>query len=210
MAVTGSLLVLFLIVHMYGNLKMFAGAEPFNDYAHHLRELGEPMLPYSGFLWIFRIVLLGAILGHMFSAFHLWSRAKSARTQRYARSRKLQQTYASRTMRWGGVIILLFIIFHLLQFTTRTIEVGGDYADVEPYEMVIMGFSNPFVVLFYALAVIAVGFHLRHGIWSATQTLGLTSQSNRNAVNLVAVTISLAVTLGFLTVPIAVLAGIVD
>lgn len=210
MAVTGAFLVLFLVFHMYGNLKMYAGPVAFNEYAEHLRELGEPILPYSGFLWLFRVALLAAIAGHMYSAFSLWSRARGARSSRYAKSKKVQQTYASRTMRWGGIIVLLFIIFHLLQFTTKTIEVGGDYNAVEPYDMVIFGFSNVFVVLFYALAVLAVGFHLRHGVWSATQTLGLTSQRNQAAVSMVASLIAIVVTVGFLTVPFSVLFGILD
>jgi succinate dehydrogenase / fumarate reductase cytochrome b subunit len=113
-------------------------------------------------------------------------------------------------MRWGGIIVLLFIVFHLLQFTTKTIEVGGDYNAVEPYQMVIFGFSNVFVVLFYALAVLAVGFHLRHGVWSATQTLGLTSQRNQAAVSMISSLIAIVVTVGFLTVPFSVLFGILD
>lgn len=207
MSVTGAILVLFLIGHMYGNLKMFAGPEAFNEYAHHLRVLGEPILPYAGFLWIARVVLLACILGHIYSAAKLWSRANAARGSKYVVTKRVQQTYAARTMRWGGVIIALFVIFHLLQFTTHTIQVGGEY-DSGPYDMVIKGFSNIFVVIFYTLAVVAAGFHLRHGIWSATQTLGLTSQGNRRMVNLVATLIAVVVVLGFLSVPLSVITGI--
>lgn len=209
MASTGAVLVAYLIAHMYGNLKIFWGPEAFNGYAHHLRTLGTPILPYAGFLAIARVILGASVIAHIYSAAALWRRAKAARSTRYVVHKRVQQTYAARTMRWGGIIILLFVVFHLLQFTFHTIQVGGHY-DRGPYDMVIKGFSNVFVVLFYALAVIAAGFHLRHGIWSATQTLGFTSQGNRRTVNLIAGGIALVVTLGFLAPPIAVLTNLIN
>lgn len=209
MATTGVIFVLYLIAHMYGNLKMFVGPESFNAYAHHLRTMFEPILPYAGLLWIIRVVMLVSIVGHIYAAFVLWSRSNQARGTKYVVRKRVQETYAARTMRWGGVIILLFIIFHLLQFTTRSIQVGGSY-DAGPYDMVIKGFSNVFVVLFYCLAVIAAGFHMRHGIWSATQTLGLEKESRRRTVNLIAIIIAAVVTLGFLSVPIAVITGVLS
>ena len=99
---------------MYGNLKVFSGQEAFDGYAHHLRVLGDPVLPYSGFLWILRIVLIVAVLSHVWAAVWLWRRANHARSTRYTTFRPVQATWSSRTMRWGGLTILLFVIFHLL------------------------------------------------------------------------------------------------
>ena len=116
MAVTGLILIGYLLAHMYGNLKVFSGETAFNDYAHHLRELGEPILPRSGALWIIRVVLLASVFAHMYAAFKLWGRARRARggVQRYRSPRGktgVQRTYASFTLRWGGVIILLFFFY---------------------------------------------------------------------------------------------------
>ena len=137
MAVTGLILIGYLLAHMYGNLKIFAGEEAFNDYAHHLRTLGEPILPYSGALWIIRVVLIVSVLAHMYAAFSLWGRAHKARggTRRYYSNKSrtgVQRTYASFTLRWGGVVILLFVIYHLLHLTWNTIHPGGAAAEPRP------------------------------------------------------------------------------
>ncbi|MDA2809986.1 succinate dehydrogenase cytochrome b subunit [Nocardiopsis sp. RSe5-2] len=209
MAVTGLILVLFLIAHMYGNLNVFAGQEAFDDYSHHLRELGEPMLPHGGFLWIMRIVLLASVLVHMASAIALTRRAGKARPVRYTTRKPVQQTYASRTMRWGGVIIALYVVFHILHLTTNTIAPGG--ASDSPYERLVRGFQpeNAWVTAIYILAVILVGLHLRHGIWSAAATLGLNREGRRRAINTVAIIVAAVITVGFLLPPFSVLFGLV-
>ncbi|GLU49719.1 succinate dehydrogenase [Nocardiopsis ansamitocini] len=213
MAVTGLVLVLFLIAHMYGNLMIFGGQEVFDNYSHHLRELGEPMLPYAGTLWIIRIVLLASVLIHAYSAFVLWARAKRATSvggQRYHSSKNrtgVQRSYASFTMRWGGIVVLLFVIFHILHLTTNNIAPGGPSSS--PYERVVHGFQIWWVVLVYVIAMAAVGFHLRHGIWSATQTLGQNKASRQRTINLVATAIAVVLTLGFLVPPFSVLFGLV-
>ncbi len=132
MAVSGLILIGYLLAHMYGNLKIFAGQQAFDDYAHHLRTLGEPILPYTGLLWILRVVLLAAVFGHGYAAFKLWARARKARggggAKRYQSSKGrtgVQRTYASFTLRWGGIVIALFVIFHLLHFTWNTIHRAG-------------------------------------------------------------------------------------
>ena len=209
MAVSGLLFVLFVLMHMYGNLKMFAGAEKFDEYAHHLRTLGEPILPYGGFLWIFRLVLLVAIIAHVWSASTLWKRANHARGSRYAVKKRVAGTVASQWMRWGGVALLLFIIFHLLQFTTSTIRVDGEYY-ASPYARVVAGFAPWWVVVVYLLALVALSMHLRHGIWSAFQTLGLvTSERSTKVINVVAMLTSAVVCIGFALVPLGVLLGFV-
>ena len=214
MAVTGIILIGFLLAHMYGNLKVFAGQEAFNDYAHHLRTIGEPILPYSGALWIIRAVLLVSVLAHMYAAFNLWSRAHTARggVRRYysTKSRKgVQRTYASFTLRWGGVVILLFVIYHLLHLTWNVVHPGGATAD--PYQRVVNGFQIWSVVLAYTIAMIAVGFHVRHGTWSALTTLGAnTSSLARQRLNIAAYVVAGVVTVGFLLPPFAILFGFVS
>lgn len=210
MAVSGLLFVLYVIVHMYGNLKVFAGPVAFDEYAHHLRVLGEPILPENGFLWIFRVVMLVALVVHVWAALTLWGRAKKARGSRYTVKKRVAGTFSSQWMRWGGVALLLFIVFHLLQFTTGTIRVDGvSYAS--PYERMVAGFSAWWVVLIYLLALVALALHLRHGIWSAFQTLGwIGGASSTRAVNVVAVLVAAVVSVGFAIVPLAVLFGIVN
>lgn len=216
MAVTGLIIVLYLLLHMYGNLKVFSGQEAFDHYSHSLRTLLEPYLPYGGVLWIIRVVLLASVLVHIYAAVKLWRRAREAtggaggRRYESTKARKgVQRTYASYTMRWGGVTIALFVIYHLLHLTGNQIHPGG--ASDSPYERVVNGFSIWWVVLSYAIALIAVGFHLRHGMWSAFATLGQnTSVRRRRRLNITAIVVSLVITVGFLLPPFSILFGWVD
>ena len=213
MAVSGLIMVGYLLAHMYGNLKVFAGQEAFDEYAHHLRVLGEPLLPYSGALWLIRIVLLAAIIAHVYSAATLWSRARQARggTKRYYSSKArtgVQRSYASFTLRWGGVIILLFVIYHLMHLTWNVVAPGG--ASDSPYLRLVNGFQIWYVVLTYLIAMLAVGLHLRHGVWSALTTLGAnTSVAARRRLNLLAYAVAGLVTIGFLLPPFAIFFGLV-
>jgi succinate dehydrogenase cytochrome b subunit len=214
MAVTGLLLISYLLAHMYGNLKAFAGPEAFNEYAHHLRTLGEPILPYSGALWLIRVVLIISVIGHMYAAFALWSRARKARggLRRYHSNKArlgVQRTYASFTLRWGGVVILLFVIYHLLHLTWNIVHPGG--AAAEPYDRLVNGFQIWSVVLAYTIAVLAVGLHVRHGTWSALTTLGAnTSSLARRRLNVLAYAVAGLLTVGFLLPPFAILFGFVS
>lgn len=208
MALSGALFVLFVAAHMYGNLKMFAGPAAFDEYAHHLRTMGEPILPYSGFLWILRVALVVALVAHAFSAFYLWRRANGARSTRYAVKKAAVATLSSKTMRWGGVALLLFLVFHLAQFTWQTIKVGGTFAS--PYERVYAAFSVWWVVAIYLAALAALGMHLRHGVWSASQTLGLTgSPSAARTAGATAIAVGLIVAVGFALPPLAILFGLI-
>ena len=171
MAVTGLIMVLYLLAHMYGNLKAFAGKKAFDDYADHLRELGEPVLPHTPGLWIIRLVLLASVLIHVYAAFKLWRRSNRAavwhggRRYRSRHNRRgVQRTYSSFTLRWGGVVIALFVVYHLLHLTWNLIHPGG--ASTSPHDRVVRRFQVWWVTLSYTLAVLAVGFHLRHGIWN--------------------------------------------
>ncbi|MGY1773823.1 succinate dehydrogenase cytochrome b subunit [Blastococcus sp. SYSU D00813] len=207
MAVSGIILVLYLIAHMIGNLKAFSGAEEFNHYSEWLRTIGNPALPGATALWIIRIVLLVAVAAHIWAAVSLWKQAKRARPQGYVTKKANAQSYASRTMRWGGVIIAAFVIWHLLDLTWGTVNREGD---AEPYDRLVASFSNPVSTAFYAIAVILVGMHLRHGIWSATQTLGQSNRRREVTVNYAATAIATVLTLGFLLVPFSVLFGLID
>jgi succinate dehydrogenase / fumarate reductase, cytochrome b subunit len=208
MAVSGIVLVLYLIVHMIGNLKAFSGAESFNSYSGWIRTVGNPALPGETVLWVIRIVLLVAVLAHIWAAVSLWRQAKRARPTQYVARKSVAQSYASRTMRWGGVIVGLFIIWHILDLTFGAVNSAGH--DSTPYERLVASFENPFVTAFYILALVLLGFHLRHGIWSATQTLGQSNRRREVTVNAFAIVFSVVLIGGFLTTPFAVLFGIID
>ena len=209
MAVSGGLLVLFLFAHAAGNLKIFVGTEDFDHYAHWLRELGTPLLPHAWFLWIQRIGLLVAIGAHIWAATALTVRAKKARPVKYAHRPKVQGSYAARTMRWGGVIIVLFVIYHLLDLTTGDLNPAGGGSD--PSARVVEGFAPErwYVTLFYVLAVLAVGFHLRHGIWSAARTLGQQTKRNERRARVIALVLAVVLCGMYLSVPFAVTTGLV-
>jgi succinate dehydrogenase / fumarate reductase cytochrome b subunit len=210
MATTGILLVLFLYLHMAGNLKIFFGATPFDHYAHWLRTIGEPLLPEQWYLWIQRTVLTVAVIGHIVSAAILARRARRARPVRYEHRPKVQGSYAARTMRWGGVIIVLFVVFHILDLSTGTLNPVG--APGRPYANVVADFAPHrwYVTLFYALAIVAVGFHLRHGIFSAVRTLGQRTARGERIARVTALVLSIVLVVGFLSVPFAVITGLVD
>jgi succinate dehydrogenase / fumarate reductase, cytochrome b subunit len=210
MAVTGVLLVLFLVAHMVGNLKVFLGAGSFDHYAHWLRGIGTPLLPRSGYLWVQRVVLTLAVVGHMWAATSLALRARAARPVRYVHRRPVQGSYAARTMRWGGVIIALFVVYHVLDLTTGDLNPVGDRA--HPYANVVADFAPDrwYVTLFYVLAVLAVGFHLRHGVFSALRTLGQHSGRGERHARALALATAVVLCAGFLSVPFAVMTGLVS
>ena len=207
MAVTGAVLVLYLVAHMIGNLKIFLGEESLNTYAEWLRVVGEPALPAQGLLWLVRIVLLVAVVAHIVAATVLARRARRARPVKYAHRRPVSTSYASRTMRWGGVIILLFVIYHILDLTTGTLNPLGVRGEV--YDNVVADFSRWYITLAYTLAVVAVGFHVRHGVWSALQTLGRSSGPYQTRYKAIALVFAVVLTAGFLAVPFAVQFGLV-
>ncbi|MCA0144431.1 succinate dehydrogenase cytochrome b subunit [Blastococcus sp. LR1] len=207
MAISGIVMVLYLIAHMIGNLKVFTGAESFNHYSEWIRTIGTPAVPEQTTLWIIRIALLVAVVAHFWAAVSLWRQAKRARPERYVTKKAVAQSYASRTMRWGGVIVLLFIVYHILDLTTGTVNPDGD---ASPYDRLVASFSNPFVTAFYVISLVLLGMHLRHGIWSATQTLGQSNRRRERTVNAFAIVFSTVLIAGFLIVPFSVLFGLVD
>ncbi len=208
MAVTGLILIGFLLMHMYGNLKMFMGADAFDHYAEWLKgDILYPIVPKGWFIWIFRMVMLAAIVLHIYSAASLWKRALAANPSTYEAKRKLAQTYSARTMRWGGIILGGVLIFHLLQFTVRATLVNAP-ADATPYDMVVGEFSVWWLVVVYAVWMVAVCMHVRHGFWSAFATLGAnTSATARTVLNGCAWAVALILYIGFMIMPVAVLFG---
>ena len=209
MAISGFIFLAFVLAHMYGNLKAFGGHDAFNEYAEHLRELGEPMLPHEGALWLLRVGLIASLVVHVYCAVTLWRRAARARTTKYVMKKNTGANRASLTMRWGGLTILIFLIWHLLNFTVGKVNPQGG-ATNDPFNLLVDTFDVWWLTLIYIVAMLALGAHLHHGIWSAAQTLGWTgTAAKRNRAKLVAFVIALIITIGFSLVPLAVLAGII-
>ena len=211
MAGTGLVFVGFVLLHMYGNLKLLSGEASFNTYAEHLRTFGEPILPYGGLLWILRVVLLIALVGHLYAGLKLWGLAGTARRARYSAVKSAMRT---KWMRWGGVAILLFLIWHLLQFTIMKISVNPDAngPDVvnNPYRLMVASFQVPWMTVIYLLAMVALGLHLGHGIFSAQQTLGWTgSVPAYRRAKAVGYALAALIAVGFIIPPLAILFGLI-
>ena len=201
MAVTGIILVGFLISHVLANLLILTG-EPdgINAYGAFLRS--QPAL-----LWGGRAVLLVAVIVHVIAAVQLTRLDRAARPVGYTKMAPQTATFASRTIRWGGLLILLFVVYHILHFTTGTVH--PDFVHGNPYRNVIVGFDVKWVAAFYVVAMVAVGLHLYHGTWSAMRTLGAVQPSPNPLQRRAATVLAIAIWLGFTLIPVAVLTGMV-
>jgi succinate dehydrogenase / fumarate reductase cytochrome b subunit len=201
MAVTGLIWVAYLITHVLANLLVFQGPGKINAYSAFLHGTG-------GALWGARLVLIAALVLHVIAATELADRRKEARPTEYAAGREQQvSTWASRTIRWGGALILLFLVYHILHFTIGTAH--PDFVEGNPYHNVATGFRSLPVVALYLIAMGAVGLHLYHGLWSGGRSLGVSPPSPRPLRRSVALVLALLVWLGFSVIPIAVYAGVV-
>ena len=209
-AVTGVIFILFVLFHMYGNLKAFAGHDAYNEYAEHIRTLGEPMVPHEGVLWVLRAVLIVSLVIHVACAFVLWRRKERARTTKYVVKKATNSTFSSHWMRWGGVALLLFVVWHLVNFTIGKVNVTGGPTN-DPYNLLVDSFETWWLTVIYLLAMGALAMHLRHGVWSAAQTLGLTNnaRARRNA-NVLGVLVATVIAGGFSLVPIFILVGVIE
>ena len=207
MAASGIVFVGFVIGHMLGNLKVYMGAATFNHYAEGLREFGDPFLGHGQALWIARFVLIAALVLHVWSSVRLIRQSRAARDIGYRKREPMEFSRASRSMRWGGLALLAFICFHLLHLTTGTIH--PDFIAGDAYHNFVAGFQSYPVVAVYVIAMIALGLHLYHGVWSAFQTLGVVGPRISRWRRPLAATVSLVVACGNLSFPIAVLIGIV-
>ena len=208
MAISGIIMILYLIAHMIGNLHAFQGADEFNGYSHWIRTIGEPAVPEQTTLWIIRLVLIVAVVAHFWAAISLWRQARRARPVPYVTKKRVQQSFASRTVRWGGVILLLFIIWHILDLTFGVVNPAG--TGTTPYDRLVASFSNIPITLFYVVAMLVLGWHLRHGIFAATQTLGQTNKRRERTVNVIAYVVATLLTVGFLLVPLSIAFGLID
>lgn len=207
MAVTGVILFGWIFLHMLGNLKLYLGAEHLNEYAKWLRVMGAPAVPHNALLWVVRLLLIVCLWFHIQAATQLTIMSRSARPIAYNQRDYVVATYAARTMRWGGVIILLFVIYHLLHLTFGTVH--PDFVQNDPYHNVVRGFQVPWVSAFYIVANLALGLHLYHGLWSMFNSLGLNHERFNAWRTYFAIAFALIITVGNISFPIAVLTGIV-
>jgi succinate dehydrogenase / fumarate reductase cytochrome b subunit len=209
MAVTGTLLFLFVLVHMLGNMKIYMGAVAFNEYAAFLREVGHPALPHGALLWIFRLGLLGAVGLHVLSATQLYLVSRRARRTGYKLNEDLSFSYASSTMRWGGVILALFVVYHLLHLTLGVDPVHPRFEHGAAYANVVNGFRVWYVSAIYICCMLPLGLHIYHGLWSATQTLALQHRSVKKWRRPFAAGVAGLIVLGNISIPVSVLIGLV-
>ena len=208
MAVTGAVLILFVIAHVVGNLKIFSGPEEINAYSRFLREVGWPELGYGQLLWIVRGVLLLCVTLHIVAATQLTLLNRRARPVGYGERKNVETTWGALTMRWGGVLLGIFIVFHLFHFTAGVVGFEpGQFEHLMVYQNVVAGFQNVPIALFYIIAMCALCLHLDHGIWSMLQTLGWVNLDNTSKLRTVSRIVALLIFAGFVSVPIAVLAG---
>lgn len=210
MAASGLVFIGFVLAHMYGNLKAFGGEESFNEYAEHLRTIGEPLLPESGLLWILRLGLIAALVVHVASAVALWKRASDARPVKYQVAKRRNSSLSSRTMRWGGLTILAFLVWHLLNFSIVKINPAGGETN-NPYQLMVDTFDLWWMTLIYLVAMAALAMHLHHGTFSAMQTLGFTQTvAARSRARLAGWVVAVVVAGGFSLVPLFTLFGVIE
>lgn len=207
MAVTGVILLGFVLVHMLGNLKLYFGPEHLNDYGRFLRTVGAPLVPESGLLWLARIILLVAVVFHIHAAYALTIMNLEARPVGYRDRDYVASSYAARTMRWGGVIILLFIIYHIAHLTLGAPVAPVQFIPHDVYHNVVAGFQIPWVSAIYIIANLALGFHLYHGVWSMFNSLGLNQPKFNPWRRHFATAFAVIITAGNLSFPLAVLLG---
>ena len=202
MAVTGAMMFIFIIGHLLGNLLVFEGPARINAYGHFLRF-------DQGLLWIIRSTLIVAIVLHITATVQLALRNQRARPIGYSRKEAINSSYASRTMYWSGPIILAFVIFHLLQFTAGTIHPEATFIPGDVYHNLVSGFQVWWVSAWYIFAIILLGFHLRHGLWSMFQSVGLAHPRHTQTLKNLALIVAIVIVLGYISIPISILLGLV-
>lgn len=206
-ALTGLFLIGFVVGHMAGNLKFFGspdvatGQHPLDHYAHLLRTIGADFIGNYTFIWIFRILLLVALFAHVITVILLSKQNRMARGPAYSDPKYSSSTLASRYMFFGGLVILAFVIYHILHFTTGTLHFQG-FVEGHVFNNVVSGFSLWYVTAFYVVAMICLGFHLYHGAWSMFQTLGVDNPHWNAKLRLLARLLAVIVFIGFVSVPL--------
>jgi succinate dehydrogenase / fumarate reductase cytochrome b subunit len=216
MAVTGLVLFAFVAGHMFGNLKLYqgryaegphAGEWKIDVYGEGLRELGAPVLGNGQALWIVRLGLLAAVAIHIWAATALTLQSRAARPVRYAKRKAVEADYAARTMRWGGVIVLLFVLYHLADLTFG--NTNPEFVRGAVHHNLVASFSQPWVSIFYVVANLALGLHLFHGLWSFFQSMGWNNPRFNPWRRRFAVVSAVVITAGNVSFPLAVLLGVV-
>jgi len=204
MAITGLVLFGFVIGHMLGNLQVYLGSEQLNGYAKHLKDLGP-------LLWVIRLFLATMFVIHIVAAVQLWIPTFGARGLGYRRKKDVATGYAARTMWLSGPLLFLFVLYHLAHFTFPGVAMsdGYGYSHSDVYANVINGFSIPWVTASYVAAQLVLGFHLYHGAWSLLQTLGFNHPQYHDQARFGAQFITAMVVVGNISIPLAVLAGLV-
>src|SRR2546429_1766603 len=202
MGATGLVGIGFVILHSLGNLLVFRGPDAINSYSHFLKSSGE-------LLWGLRIVLIAAVILHVTAAVQLTRQSRAARPIGYVKRDPQAATIASRTMRWGGALLLVFIVLHILHFTTGTIRPGGSFSHQDVYANVVTSFRVWWVMLFYVVAMVALGFHLFHGGWRSVRSIGLSPASPEPLHHRVSVVLAVLIWAAFTAGPIAVFPGLV-
>jgi len=202
MAATGLIGIGFVIVHSLGNLLVFRGPVAINSYSHFLKSTGE-------LLWTVRVVLIAAVILHVIAAIQLARQSRAARPIDYTKYESQVATVSSRTMRWGGALLLVFIIVHILHFTTGTIRPAGAFSGEDVYANVVMSFRIWWVALFYVVSMIALGLHLFHGAWSSVRSIGVSPPSPQPLHRRVSLVIAVLVWAAFTSIPVAVFSGLV-
>ena len=203
MALTGIAIMLFLVEHLIGNLTLFFGKGEFNAYGEALRDLGGDLFPRTLLLWGFRIGLIVAFAFHIHAAYGLTRINMKARPDKYQSKRDyVAADFASRTMRWTGIILALYIIFHLTDLTWGA--ANPEFVRGDAYNNMIYSLQRPVVAIAYSVAMLALGFHLYHGAWSLFQSMGLNNPSWNKARRVFAIAFAGIMTAGFLTFPIAI------
>ncbi|MDP7070609.1 MAG: succinate dehydrogenase cytochrome b subunit [Phycisphaerales bacterium] len=207
-AVTGVVLFLFLIAHMAGNFKVFAGPGVIDEYALHLRTMLEPIFGWAGVLWIMRAVLLACVLAHIITVALLIRQNRKARPHKYHRHHLQASTLAARLMQVSGAVILVFIVLHILQFTTGTVQPApvlfheeGGHMMAEVYRNLHAAFSLWWVAALYIFVMACICVHLYHGGWSFLQTLGADNQDRNRCFRIWAIVLALGLFIGFSSVP---------
>jgi succinate dehydrogenase / fumarate reductase cytochrome b subunit len=202
MGLTGLIGIGFVIIHSLGNLLVFRGSAAINSYSHFLKSTGE-------LLWGLRLVLIIAVTLHVIAAVQLTRQSRAARPIGYAKRETQVATISSRTMRWGGALLLVFIVVHILHFTTGSIRPAGVFSSEDVYANVITSFRIWWVALFYVVSMLALGLHLFHGAWSSVRSIGVSPPSPRPLHRRLSLVIAIFVWAAFTAIPVAVFSGIV-
>ncbi|MDQ1391344.1 MAG: succinate dehydrogenase / fumarate reductase, cytochrome b subunit [Acidimicrobiaceae bacterium] len=210
MAASGLVILLWLIGHMLGNLKVWLNQREFDSYAEFLRRLGEPIFPHTVFLWLIRVVLTVAFVVHVYLAVDLSLRNRRARQVRYVRTARVQADVPAVTMRWGGLALALFVVFHLANFTWGWIHPGYRFVRGSVYANVVGNFNQWWLVVIYVAAMVALALHIYHGTWSIFQTFGANSRRWDRLIRRSAGAVAIVMFVGFVSVPVGVLVGAIQ